>query len=82
MPRVQHRPSQNEMILDYIKRFGSITPLEAMRDLGIYRLASRISDMRRLGLPVVAEWAEVETRYGDKTRVKRYSLEEGAENEN
>ena len=82
MAKVEHRPNQNQLILDYIKRCGSITPLEAMRDLGIYRLASRISDMRRLGYPVVDEWAEVDTRYGGKTRVKRYSLEEGAENEN
>ena len=39
--------TQCEMIEDYLDEWGSITPIEAMRDLGIYRLASRISDMKK-----------------------------------
>jgi hypothetical protein len=35
------------MIEDYLDTYGEITPLEAMRDLGIYRLASRISDLKK-----------------------------------
>ena len=32
--------TQSERVLDYIKEFGSITQLDAIRDLGIMRLAS------------------------------------------
>ena len=79
MAKVNHNPTQNERIIDYMNRFGSITPLEAIRDLGIMRLASRISDMRKRGHVIISEWVEVKNRWGEKTRVKSYRLE-GAEN--
>ena len=69
-------PTQCQLILDYIEEFGSITPLEAMRDLGVYRLASRISEMKhKHSIPVKSVWETVTTRRGTKTRIKRYSLE-------
>lgn len=73
---MQHsNPTQCELILDYIAEFGSITPLEAMRDLGVYRLASRISEMKnKKNIPVKSEWETVNTRYGTTTRIKRYSI--------
>ena len=39
-------PTQCSMVLDYMRQFGSITQLEAIRDIGCMRLASRISDLR------------------------------------
>lgn len=75
MAKVDHKPNQNERIIDYMRNFGGITPLDAMRDLGVMRLASRISDMRRLGYDVVDEWVSVENRWGEKVKVKSYRLE-------
>lgn len=72
--KAEHKPSQNQLIIDYINKYNSITPLEAMRDLGIYRLASRISDLRKLGYLIIDEWTEVPKRMGGTTRVKRYRL--------
>lgn len=69
-----NKQTQAERVLDYMQHFGSITPLEAMRDLGIMRLASRITDLRRAGYAIVREMVEVINRYGQKTRVARYSL--------
>lgn len=77
MAKVEDRPTQAQLILDYMNRHNSITPLEAMRDLGIYRLASRISDLRKRGCIIIDEWAEVPNRYGGKTRVKRYRMAGG-----
>lgn len=68
-------PTQCELILAYIAEFGSITPLEAMRDLGVYRLASRISEMKKRGYHIKSEWAAVKTRRGTTSRIKRYSIE-------
>lgn len=59
-----------------MNEYGSITPLEAMRDLGVYRLASRVADLKRLGYLVASEWVEVVNRWGEKTRVKSYHLEQ------
>lgn len=77
MAKCEHKQTQNERIIEYMKKFGGITPLEAMRDLGVMRLASRISDMRSMGIEIVDEWASVENRFGEKTKVKRYRLEGG-----
>lgn len=72
---VHSNPTQNKRILDYIAKFGSITQLEALRDLGVMRLASRISDLRRQGYSIISEVVAVENRFGEKCRIKKYSLE-------
>ena len=67
--------TQNELVLEYLEQFGSITALEAMRDLGVMRLASRISELRSDGYSITSEMETVENRFGDKTRIARYRLE-------
>ena len=74
------KPTQNQRILDYINDFGSITQLEALRDIGVMRLASRISDLRKQGYSIVSEVEAVKNRYGEKCRIKRYRLEVYDEN--
>lgn len=73
---IQTKPTQNERILDYIDEFGSITQIEALRDLGVMRLASRISDLKRKGYNVISTKETVKNRYGEVTHIKRYSLGE------
>lgn len=80
MPKVEHKPTQNQRILDYIAEFGSITQLEALQDLGAMRLASRISDLRRLGYPIISTVEPVKNRFEEKCYIKRYRLESGVEN--
>lgn len=63
-----------------METFGSITQWEALRDLGVQRLASRISDLRRLGWPITSEFITVQNRFGEECNVKRYRLKEGVEN--
>ena len=70
------RTTQNERILDYIAEFGSITQIEALRDLGVMRLASRISDLKRKGYKVISKREVVKNRYGESVKIKRYSLGE------
>ena len=79
MARVEHKPSQNERILQYIEEFGSITQLDALRDLGVMRLASRISDLRGLGYPITSRIETVENRFGEKCHIKRYTIEVSAD---
>lgn len=70
------RATQAERILDYIEEFGSITQMEALNDLGCMRLASRISDLKKLGYPITSKVEAVKNRYGENCYIKRYSLEE------
>lgn len=69
-----HKPTQNDRILSYMDEFGGITQLEAIRDLGVMRLASRISDLRKMGFPIVSNRVKVQNRWGEPCNVKRYSL--------
>jgi hypothetical protein len=75
MGKANHVPTQNDRILDYIAKFGSITQLEALQDLGIMRLASRISDLKSMGYPIISEMETVKNRFGEKCSIKRYRLE-------
>lgn len=66
--------SQENMILEYMRKHGSITSLEAYRDLGIMRLAARISVLQDRGHNVIGEYETDTNRYGEKVRFKRYRL--------
>lgn len=66
--------TQAQRVLQYMEDFGSITQLEALNDLGCMRLASRISDLKRLGHPIQSETITVKNRYNEDCYIKRYSL--------
>ena len=67
-------PTQIQRLLDYLDLHGSITPKEAIDELGIMRLASRISELRKSGYEIEGKMVKVPNRYGDSCRVKCYSL--------
>ena len=67
--------TQHDRILKYMNDFGSITPMEAFSDLGITKLATRISEMTKDGYKFKKETVKSRNRYGDRTRFMRYSLE-------
>lgn len=70
------RPTQAQRILDYIEQFGSITQFEALKDLGVMRLASRISELRKQGHRITSETVGVKNRFGETCNVKQYRLKE------
>ena len=67
--------TQHEAIRKYIDDFGSITPMEAFMDLGITKLATRISEMRKRGETFHIEMIPTMTRYGNTTHYAKYSKE-------
>lgn len=64
--------SQCERILQYMNDYGSITQLDALREFGCMRLASRISDMRKMGINIVRDMETSNNRYGEKVTYARY----------
>lgn len=72
------KATQCERVLDYMNTFGSITQLDALKDLGVMRLASRISDLKKQGYPVVSTQEAVKNRFDETCYIKRYSLREEA----
>lgn len=69
--------TQAERVLNYIEQHGSITQLEALQDIGVMRLASRISDLRKQGEKIDSKMIKVENRYGETCRVKSYFMAGG-----
>lgn len=72
--------TQCERILRHFRDFGSITSLEAMKDYGIMRLASRISDLKKQGYIITTDTETGKNRYGEATSYARYYLEEEPQN--
>ena len=68
--------SQCERIVRYIEENGSITQLDALREFGCMRLASRISDLKKQGVPVRRTMETSKNRYGEPISYARYSLAE------
>lgn len=68
--------TQKKMVMEYIKDFGSISPLEALSDLGIMRLASRVTDLKKDGVKIVKSMEKSKNRYGKTVRYARYRIGE------
>jgi rare lipoprotein A len=47
--------TQNEQIKAYLSKGKSITPIDALTKFGCFRLAARISDLRKNGLKIVTK---------------------------
>lgn len=66
--------TQNDMVLDYIERHGSIDPWTAMRDLRILRLGARVFDLRAAGHPIVTIIKTATDGYGHTVRWAEYRM--------
>ena len=47
--------TQKKMILEHLKRFGSIEPLTALGQYGVYRLAAVVASLRKDGEHIKTE---------------------------
>lgn len=66
--------TQCDLILMHMKKYGSITHMEAETEYGIARLASRINDLRRQGVAIKSEIVTGKNRREETTHFARYSL--------
>ena len=73
-PEKEKRLTQSMKVLKYMMDFGKITQLDAMKDLGVMRLAARISDLEDQGIEIVHERESGRNRYGEKTNYASYRL--------
>lgn len=72
--------SQQQMVLGYMREFGSVTPLDAFRDLGVTRLAAVVFELREDGHDMHAERGHGKNRFGHATRYALYSFGKGEGN--
>lgn len=68
---------QAEMVLNYMRRFGSITQLDALQQLSVMRLSARIHELRSHGYAIESIREQGVNRFGTKYKICRYSLVRG-----
>lgn len=73
---MENKDSQCFMILCYLKSRGSITAKEARELCQCERLAARIADLRRHGIPIRTETKSYTNKHGYPVRYAVYRLED------
>ena len=63
--------SQNKRIEEYLKNGKSLTPISALSLFNCFRLAARVSDLRKQGLTISDKWYYIPR---SKKRVKLYYI--------
>lgn len=66
--------TQQRAILNYMRENGTITPMEAFSELGITKLATRISELTKQGIQIEKERVAMINRYGNTTIYMKYRL--------
>lgn len=64
--------NQHQLILQYLENNGSITPMEAFRELGITKLSTRIGELSRMGYQFDRVMETSLNRNGHECRFMRY----------
>ena len=67
--------TQNEQILHYMEKYGSITQRDAAARLDCYRLGARIWELKRDGHRIKTETIKHKNTAGRVVKFARYSLE-------
>lgn len=68
------RNTQCERLLSWLETGKTIDPMGALRELGIYRLAARVRDLREAGHPIDMKRVDVTCSDGTVASVARYSM--------
>jgi len=66
--------TQEERVINYLKDNSSINSIQALNELGIFRLASRVSNLKKQGHKITSRMIPVTNRYGEKCHVSEYSM--------
>jgi hypothetical protein len=67
--------NQEQKIINYVERFGSITTLDAFKDLAITRLSARIFNIKNMGYKVTSIRETSKNRFGEDVNYSRYFIE-------
>lgn len=69
------KKSQKQLVLEYMQTHKSITPLDALIELGAMRLSAIIYDLKKDGIAIITKQKKVKKSNGEDTYVAEYMLE-------
>lgn len=67
------KAKQCRRIMDFVDKHGSINPLQALKGLGVMRLASRISDLEKAGAKFDHKMVTSKNQFGESVRYMVYT---------
>ncbi len=73
--------TQCDRLINYMNEFGWVDPMTSWAELGIYRLASRICDIKKMGYKIEKGKKDVINRFGETVTVSKYRIVESVGNE-
>ena len=76
MAKKEHKPTQREKVLMFIRQFGKITSWEAYSELGITQLATRIFELKQEGYIFTKTRINTKNRFEEPTHYDEYRLVE------
>lgn len=79
MTMTHSRPNQAQKILDYMRKHGGITQMEAVDKLRCYRLSARIFELKEQGHNIISDRVQFKNEDGETDSFVRYTLVEGSE---
>ena len=66
--------TQCEKIIAYMEKHGKINQMDALFNCGCARLASRIHDIKKMGVKIETKTIKVKNRDGSESYVAEYSI--------
>lgn len=66
-------------LMRYLTEVGSITSMDAIKELGDTRLAATVFELRRKGIDIESKTETSINRWGEKVHYSRYFLKEKEE---
>ncbi len=66
------KTSQHKRLIAYLEQNKSITQLEALKELGIFRLSARVAELKKQGYKILGEMVTVKNRFSEDVKIKRY----------
>ena len=64
--------SQCDDIQRHLDKGKKLTAMTALRDMGVFRLAARIRDLRERGYPVITTIRVITTQRGTEAKIAEY----------
>ncbi len=66
--------TQCDRLIEYMTNNGWVDAMTSWNELGIYRLASRICDLKKMGYKIEKGKKDVINKYGETVTVAKYRL--------
>lgn len=71
---MKKKKTQAERVIEYIRRFGSITSAEAFTELSVMDLPKRICELKNMGYLFSIKTVSGKNKFGEKIHWNEYRL--------